>query len=156
MRRHIRRFHAKNVKKPRIVFLQFRSKRRLGAISRMRELCKQKNCKCFAQFCACDKPVSVIWLIFVPASRIRRGGRVDKAAAKEMKGPGFESGLDLNFFSFFFFGACVKYFLLIFCVNLTYALTHASNLRNFAKTYNARKLDAQSAHVARLRRYCAQ
>ncbi len=54
-----------------------------------------------------------------------------------------------------FFGACAKYFLLFFCVNLTYALTHVSNLCKCAISYNARKLDAQSAHVARLRRYCA-
>ncbi len=33
--------------------------------------------------------------------------------------------------------------------------THAWNLRKFAKPYKTRKFDAQSAHVARLRRYCA-
>ena len=39
------------------------------------------------------------------------------------------------------------FFIIFFCANLTFALTHASNLRTFAKTYNKRNIDAQSAHV---------
>ncbi len=35
-------------------------------------------------------------------------------------------------------------------------LTHASNLRKFAKAYMKRKFDAQSAHVTKLRRYCTK
>ena len=73
------------------------------------------------------------------------------AAAKETKDPKFESGLDLLFFVFW---RMCQTFLAIFCANSTYALKHASNLRNFAKTYNGRKLNAHSAHVALLCRCC--
>ncbi len=81
-------------------------------------------------------------------------GGVGKAAAKEKNGPGFESGLDIYFFLFFLRIRQI-FFCNFFCVNSTHALTHASNLRNCARSYNERKFDAQSAHVARLRRYCA-
>ncbi len=78
---------------------------------------------------------------------------------RRSKVPGSKPAWTLKIFPGFFscfFGACAKYFLLVFfCVNSTHALTHASNLRKCAKSYNERKFDAQSAHVARLRRYCA-
>ncbi len=71
----------------------------------------------------------------------------------KVEGPRFESD---NFILVFFSRACDEFFCNFFCVNLTYASTHASNLRKNGKSYNERNLDAQRAHVARLRRYCAQ
>ncbi len=71
---------------------------------------------------------------------------------RKWKVPG-SNPASLNFFLLFLAHAPI--FFAVFCVNSTHALTHASNLRKCAKSYNARKFDAQSAHVARLRRYCA-
>ena len=77
-----------------------------------------------------------------------------RVTALKLEIPGSDPGFD-NFFFFFFFAHAnlVSYF---FCANSTHTSTHASNLRKFANPYNARKFDAQSAHVARLRRYCAE
>ncbi len=63
-----------------------------------------------------------------------------------------------NFFcacEFFFLFLRMRFFL-TFCAILTQASTHALNLRKFANPYNGRNIDAQSAHVVVLRRYCAQ
>ena len=68
----------------------------------------------------------------------------------KVDGRRFESG---QYFLFFF--RMRQFFFAFFRAISTHALTHASNLRKFAKPYMRRKFDAQSAHVARLRRYCA-
>ncbi len=77
---------------------------------------------------------------------------------KSWKDPGSNPAWTL-FLPFF---AQAQFFFCIFCANLTHVLTHAcvDKCIKCAKmctiSYNARKFDAQSAHVARLRQYCAK
>ena len=66
-----------------------------------------KNISFLRNFAHATRHTWVIYLVFLPHGTNRRGGRVGKAAAKEVKGPGFESGLS-KLFSLFFFGACDK------------------------------------------------
>ena len=129
----------------------------------VRNLCAYANCAQFVrirQFCAFVR-IRQFCALFVykgqifPEGTLSGDGRVGKAAAKEAKGPGFESGQGIIFFVCFFLARTPIFLQFFFCVNSTHASTQKTKLRKICKPYNARKFDAQSAHVARLRRYCA-
>ncbi len=75
-----------------------------------------------------------------------------KEAAKEIKVPGSNPGTDF----FLFFCACDNFLLHFFCANLPHASTQKAKLRKICKPYSKRNINAQSAHVAMLRRYCAK
>ena len=77
---------------------------------------------------------------------------MDRVADLRLEIPGSNPGLENNFF---FFLRKRSFFAIFFGANSTHTSTHALNLRKFAKTYNKRNIDAESAHVASLRRYCA-
>ncbi len=78
-----------------------------------------------------------------------------RVADVELEIPGSNPGSDFFCACEFCFFLRMRLFL-FFCAILTQASTHALNLRKFANPYNGRNIDAQSAHVVVLRRYCAQ
>ena len=107
----------------------------------------QKNASVLRNFCTCVDacahiaPCMYIWHELNLNMQRKLGGWVIRVTALKLV------ILGLNPASEFFF--CTQNF---FCANST----HASNLCKFANPYNKRNIDAQSAHIVVLRRYCAK
>ena len=76
-----------------------------------------------------------------------------RVEALKLEIPGLNPG---SFFSHAIFFSFLRMRFFYFCAISTQASTQKTKLRKICKPYSKRNIDAQSAHVVVLRRYCAK